>query len=100
MDIGRLFSLQGRIALITGGSKNIGKHIAEGFIAAGAERVYITSRKPQACEETAAELGPKCIPLPMDVSSVEACKALGIRSGCFRQDLECNVAMSFESRAR
>ncbi len=76
MDISKLFSLEGRIALITGGSKNLGRHMAEGFIAAGVDRVYITSRKAEACERTAAELGPKCIPLPMDVSSVEACKAL------------------------
>jgi NAD(P)-dependent dehydrogenase (short-subunit alcohol dehydrogenase family) len=76
MDVAKLFSLEGRVALVTGGSKNIGRHIAEGFIAAGAERVYITSRKAEACEKTAAELGPKCIPLPMDVSSVEACRAL------------------------
>jgi NAD(P)-dependent dehydrogenase (short-subunit alcohol dehydrogenase family) len=76
MDLQKLFSLEGRVALVTGGSKNIGRHIAEGFIAAGADRVYITSRKADACEKTAAELGPKCIPLPMDVSSVDACKAL------------------------
>ena len=65
-----------RVALVTGGSKNLGKHMAQGFIAAGAERVYINSRKADACEKTAAELGPKCIPLAMDVSSVENCKAL------------------------
>jgi NAD(P)-dependent dehydrogenase (short-subunit alcohol dehydrogenase family) len=76
MDIAKLFSLEGRVALVTGGSKNLGKHIAEGFIAAGCARVYINSRKADACEKTAAELGPKCIPLPMDVSSVENCKAL------------------------
>ena len=75
MDITKLFSLQGRVALITGGSKNLGKHIAEGFIAQGAKG-YITSRKADSCNETAAELGPNCIPLPMDVSSVEGCKAL------------------------
>lgn len=76
MDIAKLFSLEGRVALVTGGSKNIGKWIAQGFIAAGCERVYINSRKAAACEETAAELGPKAIPLPMDLSSVENCKAL------------------------
>jgi NAD(P)-dependent dehydrogenase (short-subunit alcohol dehydrogenase family) len=75
MDISKLFSLEGRVALITGGSKNLGRHMAEGFIAQGA-KVYITSRKAEACAKTAAELGPNCIPLPMDVSSVEACKAL------------------------
>lgn len=76
MDLKKLFSLEGRVALVTGGSKNLGRHMAEGFIAAGA-KVYINSRKADACEQTAAELGPNCIPLPMDVSSVEGCKALG-----------------------
>jgi NAD(P)-dependent dehydrogenase (short-subunit alcohol dehydrogenase family) len=75
MDIAKLFSLEGRVALITGGSKNLGKHMAEGFIAAGA-KVYISSRKADACEATAKELGPNCIPLPMDVSTVAGCKAL------------------------
>jgi NAD(P)-dependent dehydrogenase (short-subunit alcohol dehydrogenase family) len=75
MDIAKLFSLEGRIALITGGSRNLGKHMAEGFIAAGA-KVYISSRKADQCEATAAELGPNCIALPMDVSTVAGCKAL------------------------
>ena len=75
MDLQKLFSLEGRVALVTGGSKNLGRHMAEGFIAAGA-KVYISSRKADACEKTASELGPNCIPLPMDVSTVEGCKAL------------------------
>ena len=75
MDIAKLFSLEGRIALVTGGSKNLGKHIAQGFIAQGA-KVYISSRKADQCEATAAELGPNCHALPMDVSSVAGCKAL------------------------
>ena len=53
MDITKLFSLQGRVALITGGSKNLGKHIAEGFIAQGA-KVYISSRKADACVNPAS----------------------------------------------
>jgi 2-deoxy-D-gluconate 3-dehydrogenase len=73
-----LFSLQGRVALITGGSRGIGKMIAKGFIDQGA-KVYISSRKPGACDATAAELGPQCISLPQDVSTVEGCKALAAR---------------------
>ncbi len=72
-----LFSLKGRTALVTGGSRGIGRMIAAGFLEQGA-RVYITSRKADVCEKTAEELsglGP-CFSLPMDVSSVEGAKAL------------------------
>lgn len=75
MDTTNLFRLDGRTALVTGGSRGIGKMIAAGFIAQGAT-VFISSRKAEACFETAQELGEKCIPLPQDVSTVAGCKAL------------------------
>ena len=75
MDTSNLFRLDGRVALVTGGSRGIGRMIAEGFIAQGA-KVYISARKADACDSTAAELGANCIALPMDVSTVEGCKAL------------------------
>jgi NAD(P)-dependent dehydrogenase (short-subunit alcohol dehydrogenase family) len=68
-----LFSLQGRVALVTGGSRGIGRMIAKGFIAQGA-RVYISSRKADACEQTAKELsagGGQCVALPVDVSTMQ-----------------------------
>ncbi len=77
MNTNDLFSLKGRVALITGGSRGIGRMIAAGFLAQGA-RVYISARKAQACDETARELssmGP-CVSLPADVSSVEGAHAL------------------------
>lgn len=72
-----LFSLKGRTALVTGGSRGIGRMIAAGFLEQGA-RVYITSRKADVCNETAAELCSlgSCISIPMDVSTVEGAKAL------------------------
>src|SRR6202167_4955808 len=68
-----LFSLRGRIALVTGGSRGIGKMIAAGFLSQGAAKVYITARKVVACEATAKELSAaydgECIALPIDIST-------------------------------
>ena len=72
-----LFSLQGRVALVTGGSRGIGRMIASGFLRQGA-KVYITARKAAACDATAKELSAlgTCISLPIDVSTVEGAQAL------------------------
>jgi len=77
---GNLFSLEGRIALVTGGSRGIGKMIAAGYLAHGAARVYITARKAGPCEATAKELtaayGGECIALPIDISSLAGVEML------------------------
>src|ERR1700729_4316846 len=69
-----LFSLQGRVAVVTGGSRGIGKMIAAGFLAQGAAKVYITARKAGPCEATAKELSAaydaECMALPIYISTV------------------------------
>ena len=72
-----LFSIEGKVALVTGGSRGIGLMIASGFVDAGA-KVYISSRKAQVCDEMAAELSKRgeCISLPADLSTEDGCRGL------------------------
>jgi NAD(P)-dependent dehydrogenase (short-subunit alcohol dehydrogenase family) len=67
-----LFSIEGKTALVTGGSRGIGLMIARGFVEAGA-RVYISSRKQEVCDEVAADLSKigTCVSLPANLSSEE-----------------------------
>jgi NAD(P)-dependent dehydrogenase (short-subunit alcohol dehydrogenase family) len=56
LDLKSLFNLEDKIALITGGSRGIGRMMAEGLLQAGAS-VYITARSADVCQQTAEELG-------------------------------------------
>lgn len=79
MKLQNLFSIEGKIALVTGGSRGIGEMIAAGFLANGA-KVYISSRKAHVCEATAArlmgEFGGECISLPADLAEIDGVDAL------------------------
>ncbi len=90
-----LFSIEGKTALVTGGSSGIGLMIARGYVEAGA-RVYISSRKADVCDEVAAELSKvgTCIAIPADLSSEPECVRLAgeIESREGRLDILVNNA--------
>src|SRR5947209_5238471 len=67
-----LFSIQGKTALVTGGSRGIGFMIAGEFLKAGAARVYICARKAEACDAAAKELSElgDCVSVPADVGDL------------------------------
>jgi NAD(P)-dependent dehydrogenase (short-subunit alcohol dehydrogenase family) len=72
-----LFSVAGKTALITGGTRGIGYMIAEGYLRAGA-RVYISSRKADACQQAEKKLSQlgEVHAIPTDVSNEGGCNAL------------------------
>lgn len=74
-----IFTLEGKVALVTGGSRGIGEMIARGLVRAGV-RTYIASRSAEACDETAAALnalgGGECIAIPADLSKMEGINSL------------------------
>jgi NAD(P)-dependent dehydrogenase (short-subunit alcohol dehydrogenase family) len=72
-----LFSIAGKTALVTGGSRGIGRMIATGYVEAGA-KVYISSRNAEACDDLATRLSSsgECFSLPADLSTEPGCRAL------------------------
>ncbi len=78
LAISELFSVAGKVAIVTGGSRGIGRMIAEGFVENGI-KTYITARKAEACLATAEELGKakkgECIALPADLSTKQGREA-------------------------
>lgn len=73
----QLFDVADKVVVVTGGTRGIGRMIAGGFVAGGAD-VIVSSRKADACEATAAELSAvgRCRAIPADLSSEEGARGL------------------------
>jgi NAD(P)-dependent dehydrogenase (short-subunit alcohol dehydrogenase family) len=73
-----LFRLDGKVAVVSGGTRGIGMMIARGLLQAGAARVYVSSRKPEAGEQAVAELAPhgEAVSIPANLSTEEECVRL------------------------
>lgn len=80
MKIEELFSVRGKVALVTGGSRGIGEMIARAYVENGA-KVYISARKAEACDALAKELSAfgECISLPADISTMEGIEMLAAK---------------------
>ena len=76
MDIQELFGVDGKVAVVTGGSRGIGLMIARGLVTNGV-KTYITARKAEACDAAAAELSKigECISIPADIADADGIAA-------------------------
>ena len=77
ISVNHLFSIEGKVALVTGGSRGIGLMIAHAYVSNGV-KVYISSRKAEVCDAVAAELSKigTCIAIPADLTTEEGRKSL------------------------
>lgn len=83
-----LFDVDGKVALVTGGTSGIGQMIARGLVQAGA-RVYVSSRKADACAAAEAETG--AVGIPADLSSEDECVRLASEIGAREERLHLLV---------
>ncbi|KAL1639067.1 hypothetical protein SLS58_008268 [Diplodia intermedia] len=109
VDFQNIFSLEGKVAVVTGGSRGLGLAAASGILQAGASKVYITSRSKDGCEEACATLnalpnkraGAQAIAVPADSSTVDGIQELadGVAKSTDHVDvLLINAGMAYGER--
>ena len=92
MDIGSLFSVEGKVALVTGASHGLGAMIAEGLVRAGA-RVYVCARKEERLRAASDRLTPfgTCHPIAADLGTEEGIARLAQTLGDLEPQLDILV---------
>lgn len=83
LNIADLYSMEGKVCVVTGGSTGLGSYMAEGFLAANATKVYITARTEETLRSKAMALSKsykgECIAMPGDLSSLDGVATLSSR---------------------
>ena len=87
-----LYGVAGKVVVVTGGSRGIGRALAEGFIRAGA-RTYICARDEQACDTAAQELTKfgECVSVPADLSTADGCRNFATRLAAYESRVDVLV---------
>ncbi|MBC6440094.1 MAG: SDR family oxidoreductase [Rhodospirillales bacterium] len=88
-----LFDLEGQVAIVTGGSRGIGRAICTRMAEAGA-KVVVSSRKPDACEEVVGEIGAKggqAMAVACNVSHIDQLRNLVDRTMAAWGKVDCLV---------
>jgi 2-deoxy-D-gluconate 3-dehydrogenase len=102
MSFDDMFSIKGKTALVTGGSKGIGEMIASGFVARGA-KVYIVARNAENCAATASriseEYGGECIAIQGDIVDMAGIEAIAAKIGQCEDKLHILVNNAGASRS-
>jgi NAD(P)-dependent dehydrogenase (short-subunit alcohol dehydrogenase family) len=80
MDVGKLFNLKGKTALITGAAQGLGQEIALALAESGASLVLSDVQNPQSTAEAVGKIGVQCITVQADITDEDHVKAMAERA--------------------